>query len=108
MSKGSLDLVITKHTDREGQEDSCSSTSGEEHTIWRSATNNFEGLQISPRSILPEVWKLQETKLLEFSRGKEALFKKGFWYAAKQVNNDYNKLRQLMLVKEFKNVFRMI
>ena len=37
---------------------------------------------------------------MEFAREKEALFDR--WCAAKQVDNDYSKLRQLLLVEEFK------
>ena len=37
---------------------------------------------------------------VEFAREKEALFDR--WCAAKQVDTDYNKLRQLILVEEFK------
>ena len=37
---------------------------------------------------------------MEFARDKEVLFDR--WCTAKQVDNDYRKLRQLLLVEEFK------
>ena len=37
---------------------------------------------------------------VKFTKENEVLF--DCWCAAKQVDNDYNKLRQLMLIKEFK------
>ena len=45
--------------------------------------------------------KKQESQTyVEFTKEKEALFDR--WCSASEVNNDYNKLRQLILIEEFK------
>ena len=44
--------------------------------------------------------KQESQTYVEFAREKEALF--DCWCAAKQVENDFNKLRQLILIEEFK------
>lgn len=99
-----MDLVTTKLTDRKGKRDLLGFTSGEEYQIRRGAMSNFKGLRVSAQSTYCQKFrncKKQDSQTyVEFSREKEGLF--DHWCTAKEVDNEYNKLRQLMLIEEFK------
>ena len=71
-------------------------------------STQYEEMRRAILKLVPEAYcqkfrncKKQESQTyVEFAREKEALF--DCWCTAKQVDNDYNKLRQLILVEEFK------
>ena len=107
MAKRSLDLATTKCTDRE--------VIGKAREIYSALpverSTQYEDVRqaiLKAYELVPEAYrqkfrncKKQESQTyVEFAREKEALFDR--WCSAKQVDKDYNKLRQLILLEEFK------
>lgn len=69
-------------------------------TIKNAILNAYELVPETYRQKFRKYSKFERQTYVEFAREKEDLFDR--WVRAKNVNNDYNSLRQLILIEEFK------
>ena len=68
--------------------------------VWQAILKAYKLVPEAYRQKIRNCKKQDSQTYVEFAREKEVLFDR--WCAAKQVDNDYNKLRQLILIEEFK------
>ena len=79
-------------------------------TVEQSAQYDVKQAVLKAYELVPEAYRqnfrnrrIQDKQTYTFARDKEALFDR--WCASKEVVKDFEKLRQLILVKEFKSCF---
>jgi len=94
-----MDTTASQYTNREGPQSVFSIVSWTKFPIWCSQDCDFE-------SLVPKAYKQQfrnshKEDYTEFARKKEVQFDR--WCASKEVNLDFNKLHQLILLEEFKS-----